>query len=358
MKKINFIIKASLFSCLLFLASCNSDDNNEPKGDYENGILISGEGSGAGSGSISFISDDYTINDAKIYSDVNGSDLGTFLQSVSFDNDKAYIVVDNQNTVTVVDRYTFESLGTITEGLLAPRYMAIDGDKGYVTNWGDTSDETDDFIAVIDLDTFEVVNEISVGNGPERILIDNGNLYVSHKGAFTTNNIISVIDINTNEVSTITVNDNPDEMYINSNNELIVLSEGYTLYGGAPTYDIISNTSGAISIIDLDENEVTSVLEFEEGNSASLMVVENDTIYYGLGNNIYSITTSATSLSSTALFSGADSFLYGLALENDTFYTLDANFSDVSALNVFDLSTNTLTTTLEAPLGASKIYFN
>jgi len=146
--KMNKLITKLFILSVLFLTSCSTDDDttSESKGDYENGILISGEGSpSTGTGSVSFVSDDLLTTDNLIYKNVNTTELGTFLQSMAFDDDRAFIVVDNANTITVVDRYTFEELGTITTDLVKPRYMVTIENKGYVTNWGATDDDTDEF---------------------------------------------------------------------------------------------------------------------------------------------------------------------------------------------------------------------
>jgi len=236
------LVTLLMLGAVLF-TSCNGDSNDEPKGDYENGILISGEGSGAGTGSISFVSDDYEIVENLIYQKVNLVELGTYLQSMAFDNDNAYTVVDNQNTVTVVDRYTFEKIGAITEELATPRYMTTADNKGYVTNWGTTQA----YVSVYDLSTYDFIKKINIGSGPERIIESNGKLYVSHKGGYGSNNIISVIDIATDDVQEITVSDNPDEMYFNNNGQLVVLSEGAVQYDAS--WSVVGNTIGSITTI-------------------------------------------------------------------------------------------------------------
>ncbi len=163
--------------------------------------------------SISFISEDYTTTENLIYKKQNNVELGTFLQSIAFDANNAFIIVDSQNTISIVNRYTFIKEGEITEELSNPRYMTIINNKGYVTNWGSTSNEADDFIAVFDMNNFAFIEKISVKNGPERIISKEGKLYVSHKGAYTTNNIISVVDVDTKAVTEIIVKDNPDELF-------------------------------------------------------------------------------------------------------------------------------------------------
>lgn len=352
--KINKLVSTLAIVAIIF-ASCSKESVVLPKGDYEAGILISGEGSGAGTGSVSFISNDFEIVENLIYKKVNLGELGTFVQSMSFDDDRAFIVVDNQNTITAVDRYTFEKRGEITTDLFTPRFMTVAGNKGYVTNWGSTSDSKDDFIAVVNLDLYTIESIIPVGNGPERIIERNGKLYVSHKGAFTTNNIVSVIDIDSKAVQEITVKDNPDELFFNNLGQLVVLSSGRTIYDA--NWNVTGNTLGSIAMIDVASLEVSNELVFAEGEHPSLMVLENNIIYYNVGNNVYAINDTAVSLSNTSIIE-AEGYFYGLEVEGDALFTIDASFSDVSTLNVYSIASKTKTQTKEVAIGASKIYFN
>ncbi|WP_225312541.1 YncE family protein [Pseudotamlana haliotis] len=356
----NKLISQFFVLSLLFLASCSSDDDGgsnpeESKGAYDNGILISGEGSGAGTGSISYVSDDLTISENLIYKKVNSTELGVYVQSVAFDDDSAFIIVDNANTITVVDRYTFEYEGEISTGLSTPRFMVVDGDTGYVTNWGDPSNDSDDFIAVVNLNSNAVVETIPVGNGPERIVENNGKLYVSHKGAYSTNNIISVIDTDDDSVEEITVKDNPDELFINSVGDLMVLSEGNTIYDA--DWNVVGQTAASISTIDTSSNAVVEELVFADGNSPSLMVLDGSTVYFALNNEIYAMNESASNLPSASLLE-AEGFMYAFAVDSDRIYATDTSFSDVSKLNIYDLDTQEKLDTKEVALGAAKIYFN
>ncbi len=348
--RINKLLAALLFGTIAF-TSCTDDSPSLPRGDYDGGVLISGEGSGAGSGSVSFVSDDFETAENLIYKKVNSTELGTYLQSMAFDTDRAFIVVDNQNTITVVDRYSFEKVGVITSELATPRFITVADNKGYVTNWG----ATEAYVAVYDLTSYDFIKKINIGGGPERIIESNGKLYVSHKGGWGSNNIISVIDIATDNVEEITVSDKPDEMFFNNNGQLVVLSEGAIQYDA--NWSVIGNTIGSISTINVADNTIVSELGFAEGEHPSLMVLENNTIYYTLGNKIYSINTNATSLSTTEIVT-AEGYLYGIEVEGNSLFTLNASFTDVSTLNVFDITTKAKTQTKSVALGASKIYFN
>ena len=343
-----------LFLAIIFVFSaCNNEDETFPKGDYENGVLISGEGAaGVSTGSVSFVSNDLTTLENLIYKKVNNTEFGTYLQSITFNKDDAFVVVDNQNTITQVDRFTFKKLGTITTDLETPRYIAIDGKRGYVTNWGTSSA----FVAVVNLNTNLVEEKITVSNGPERILVHKGNLYVSHKGGFGSNNVISVINLSTKAVQEITVDDKPDEIFISDSNHLIVLCEGNTLYD--ENWNVIGNTEGSITTINTTNNKIVKEVDFSIGEHPSLLVPYNNNLYYVLNGSIYRISETSSSLSTEALFTSSG-FLYGFNISEDNkLFILNANFSDLSTLNIFDLSTKSLLASKEVAIGASKIYFN
>ena len=358
--KINKLL-LSMFLLSVLIISCDNDDNDvfEPKGDYENGLLISGEGALNGpSGSVSFVSNDFTTVEHLIYSNVNGGkELGKFVQSLVFDDQYAYICVDNQNSITVVDRYTFEEKMVITEGLMAPRYMTIVNGKGYATNWGSTSDESDDFVAVIDLNSFTVISTIPVGNGPERIIERNGKLYVSHRGAFTTNNIISIIDIASENTTEIVVNDKPDELFFDNSGNLIVLCEGKTIFDSS--WQVIGQTPASISKINISNNSVTAMV-FEEGSSPTLLVGDGNNLYYNIGSEIYVITQAANSLATNSFLTSEAALVYdgGMTVKDGILYLVNPSYDGLSKLDIYNLSDNTKIMTVAAPLGASKIYFN
>ena len=176
-----------LLIVFLFITSCSSDDETVPAplGDYVNGILITNEGPFQnGTGTITYVSNDYTTIEQQVFNQVNSADLGSIVQSIGFNDEVAYLVVNNSNKIEVVNRYSFESIVSITDGLMNPRYFISSGTNGYVTNWGDPFDNTDDYIAVIDLLSQTITSTIPVAFGPEKLILINNVLYVAHQGGY------------------------------------------------------------------------------------------------------------------------------------------------------------------------------
>lgn len=349
----------SVLALSLVVFSCSNDDFVLPEvlplGDYQNGILVVGEGGFTTSGTVSFISEEANASTNDIFFDVNEEEVGSFFQSIGFINNLAYLVVDN-GTIHVVNRLTFEKLDEITTGLSSPRYITFANGKGYVSNWGDPNSFSDDFIAVINLTTNQVEATIPIAFGPEQLLVGGNTLFVSHKGAFGTNNLVSVINILDNSVETITLLDKPDDMVINSAGELVVLSEGATLYDA--NFNVIGHTDGAIQKINEEDNSIIATYNFPNGTHPSLMTYSNDTLYYMLNNNVYSMSDSDTTLPTIPTVTLNVGFAYGMAIKDNMLYVNDASFSGQSEIKIIDLSSGLELNSFQVGLGASKIYFN
>ncbi|GFD82147.1 hypothetical protein KUL118_50090 [Tenacibaculum sp. KUL118] len=356
-----------LFLVSIVFTSCSGEDKivEVSRETYDNGVIISSEGNfGAKDGSISFLDDSLKESENFVYAGVNGALLGGLIQSITFTETEAYIILNDVNTIVVVDRVSFKKKGQITTDLNNPRYMTIVDGKGYVTNWGETqwgNDIDDDFITVFDLSTLEVDSKIDVAIGPEQILNKDNKLYVSHKGAYTVNNIISVIDLkDNNSISTITVKDVPDEIAFDSTGNLIVLSEGIKTYQG-------TESVGAISKVNLADKSVFEIGTFPQGVHPDLMTIDGDIIYYSIGAKLYKVGVNDSSLPTSEIITvdlfteeskGTYILFYGMGVKEGKLYALNTSFISTSEVQVFDLSNNTKIKNFEVGIGASKIYFN
>ena len=353
MKSTSILVSVLILS--LLMVSCSNDDSEKPQepfGDYEGGILVSNEGPfGNGTGTVTFVSNDLTVTESSIYNKVNGEDLGNIVQSIGFDGDQAYIVANNSNKITVVNRYTFQKMGSITEGLDNPRYFASVNNTGYVTNWGDPFDETDDYVAIINLQNFTVEGTISVVLGPEDIIAKDNTIYVAHQGAYGQNNKITAIDASTNSIlETITVGDVPNSLVLDAQGNLWVLS------GGNPSYTD-NETAGVLTKINTSTNAVVNALEFQVTDHPGLLSSDGVDIYYQLNGAVYKMNTSDTSLPSGPKFGGVA--FYTMAVAGGKLYGTDAkDFASQGTLTIYDLSTNSAIKTISSGIIPGGIYFN
>lgn len=308
----------------LFLASCSSDDNDnqEPLGSYDKGVLILNQGGfGHGDASVSYLSEDFATHQNNIFALVNPTiTLGDTGQDIGLINDKAFIVLNYSNKIEVVNRYTMAHIATITTGLANPRYITFSNGKGFVTNWGDAVSPNDDFVAVLNLTTYEVSSTIPVAEGPERIVANNNKLYVAHAGGYGYGNKISVINASNNAfVTAITVGDVPNSLEIEGNSL-------YVICGGKPSW-APTETAGKFVKINLNNNTVASSIDFPAATHPSNLDVVDDSFYYTIDAGIFKSTLNAIALPTTELFSTTSQGVYGVysfAVHDNTIYVGDA----------------------------------
>ena len=358
----------ALLVCSSFLVSCTDDDVNNntevPLGNYENGVLILNQGGfGHGDAAVSYVSADFSVMQNDIFSLVNPAiTLGDTGQDMGFYNQFAYIVLNVSNEIEIVNRYTMQSIGTISAGLNNPRYIDFANGKGYVTNWGDGGNTSDDYVAVIDLSTNTVSGTIPVAEGPEAILENAGKLYVAHYGGWGFGNKISVIDAASNTVTTtITVGDLPNAMQI-SGGSLWVSCEGNPNYVMEPLVE----TPGKLVKVNLTTNEVTDTFAYTDATKhLSNLVIEGADAYYTLDSGVYKFPLTSTVLPESPLFSTAaqDVFsVYSFAINNNHVYVGDAgNFVDNGKVYVYSLNGTTggtLEKTYTVGVVPAGFYFN
>ena len=330
-------------SAFLF-ASCSSDDNDEidtPLGAYDNGILILNEGNfGNPNASVSFISNDLATFQNDIFKVVNTTAvLGDVAQSMSFSNEKAFIVLNNSNEVEVVNRYTFKSLGTITEKIENPRYSVVLNDKLYVTN------AISKAVTVYDAKTYAYITSIPLNKTAEKIVAANGKLYVTN-AAYGSGSEVTVINPSNNTIAKTLILENGINSIEENNGSVYVLAGNDTK---SKLYKINASTDNSTSI------------ESATLKGALNMDIDGDKIYYTKGTSVYAISLNATTFSDTALFSVKDSSwstFYGFGVIDGKIYSGDANaFTADGTVTVYS-TTGTALKTLTVGVGPNGFYFN
>lgn len=280
------------------LQSCTKDDDTPANTDknYQAGVLITNEGPfQSGTGSVSFWSRDNQVRENDIFNAVNGFPLGNIVQSVSSYYGKSYVVVNNANKIEVVTTKTFKSLGTVT-GLALPRYfVALNEQKGYVSEWVSFSGAGR--ISVIDLNTYQVTKTITVGILPEELVVLGNKLFVANSNDST----VSVINTQTDEVeNTVTVGDWPSSLVADQNGNLWVLC------GGIPSWTGSTPTSPELVKFNPASPNAQTRFNFNTPDvSASQLTINGtrNTLYYLYNSGVYSFDINASQLNSTPVIS-------------------------------------------------------
>ena len=212
------------------------------------------------------------------------------------------------------------AVATIETDILNPRYITFIGDKGYITNWGDPADPTDDYVAVLNVETNTIINTIPVLEGPETILNNNGAVYVAHKGGYGYGNSITVIDAALESVAAnIQVGDVPGNMVI-KNNKLYLICSGKASWTG-------DETSAGIYKINMVTNLIEDEISFADGVHPSFLKTANNSLYFTLNGSIYNIELSDFTLPTVALFNTSAQnleVLYGFNIIDNKIYIADA----------------------------------
>jgi YVTN family beta-propeller protein len=333
--------------CLIALlaftfSSCTYDDANNPPTDtglldaYRGGVLILHEGQFlAGNASLSVVSQDFNKMENNLFSRVNFRPLGDVAQSMAFRGGEAFIVVNNSQKVEVLNRSTVEEIATVESGLSNPRYMAFLNETGFITNWGDGLDANDDYVAVLDMNTYEVTSTIPVAEGPEFILSDGNRLYVAHQGGFSQNDQVSVISGDLS-VQTLTVGDVPNSMQLDGQGNLWVLCGGNPAFTG-------NETAGSLYRIRLSDLSVERQLIFSTTEHPNELQWDGDHLYFQMNGGVYELSTAESASSPSQLFEGIN--YYGLLVRSGLVYGVDAgDFSSPGLFEVRDLQGDVLHT--------------
>ena len=318
---------------------------------FENGYFVLNEGVFfQGNASISFVNSDFTSSRNSIFGQQNSSALGDVAQSMAFKEDFAFIVINNSQKIEVVNRHTMESITTIDSGFLNPRYMAVVDNMGYVTNWGDGTNANDDYLAVVDLESYEVISNIPVAEGPERILANDGKLFVAHQGGFGQNNKVSVVDTSNNSVVEITVGDVPNSMQFDNNGDLWVLCGGNPSFTG-------KETAGSLLRINPINNSVLSTLTFETTEHPSSLGVQDANLIYYLGGKVYNQPLASDVLTKNPLITEVS--FYDMSVINGLVLGLDAkSFTEDGSLVVYNATSGSFVASTSVGIIPGEVYYN
>jgi DNA-binding beta-propeller fold protein YncE len=310
-----FII--TLFVCV---SSCDEPITLAQK-DYflSDGVLIANEGNFQwGNASVSFYDSENDTLIQELFQAVNQRPLGDVLQSITLNDSKAYLVMNNSGKVEVVDKNSFELQHTIS-GFVSPRYFHIaSSDKAYVT------DLYADKIAVIDLNSNEIVRYIPCEGWTEEMIQIDDLVYVANLDS----NQINVINVKQDLiVNRIPVSTSIKSLKIDLQNRLWVCGS--------------ENGLGSVYCIDPYTSDVLYHHTFEGENPRDLFVSDDGQNVYFLSNGVWRIDIGSTS--ATLMIPAEGGVFYGLAVNHGKMYISDAiNYVQKGTVWVYDLQRNLL----------------
>lgn len=345
--KISKLLSAAFAATLLFTTSCRNDDpivDVQPKGAYENGIIMSNEGNfGSPTATVSFISNDLATVENNVYSANNGgAALGDVLQNVGLNGDNAYLILNNSNKIEVVNRYTFKKVATVSDQVSQPRYIAFANNNYYVTN----SSGSSKFVNVYSSATNAFVKKIPLTSGGERIVEASGRIVVQN-ASFGSGKKLTFIDPVSNIVES--------EVLVPNGNIQKTISNGGNVY-------TIASTSTDSYIYKLSSTgTITSTITLSGIADAKNLEIDGSKIYFSSGSKIYTMDMSSPSVPTTPIITLADnswSALYGFGVIDGKIYISNANgFTEDSTVEIYSTS-GTLIKTVTTGRGTNGFYKN
>ncbi|WP_243240436.1 YncE family protein [Clostridium cibarium] len=200
--------------------------------------------------------------------------VGNHPAHVVFTDDNKYVLATDseKNTVSVIDLSSYKIAKTIPTGE-GPHGFRISNDSKYAY----IANSESDTVSVIDINELKEIKKIKVGNTPITTAItkDNTKLLVT----LNSENALAVVDLATDNVTKITVDQGPAQVYIQNNNKFAFVANQGTE----------SNPSNTISKIDLSTNKVVSTIEVGEGAHGIVVSGDNKFVYI---TNMYDNTVS------------------------------------------------------------------
>ena len=306
--------------------------------DFSSGALIINEGSFQGSGTISHYDLSTNFVSKNIYKNANCDvPAGLFVQSAAFNNNKGYIISNGSGEIQIVNLSTFEHEKSII--LSYPRYMVFLEGKGYITNGTANGN-----VYVLDASN-NIVDSISVAEGPDQLIASNGKILVGSKGHWNKTLYQTMVD------STVTII-NPSDL---SKKELLAWSKpsdfvedknGKVWVGcsGNGQFDYGKDSPPAFVKIDVLNGVVEdTIIVGDAGISISKIAInpKKDIIYFYKSDGIYRLGINGEYQNDEALISVIGSYGIEVDPESGDIFVFDAvDYASAGKVRRYDSSGN------------------
>lgn len=157
--------------------------------------------------------------------------LGDTGNDVQVYKGKVFVAVNGSHKVEIMDAYSMKRLAQVD--VPNCRFIAFDGNSAYVTSYVAKDKEAlktqKGALYRIDLDTYKVTGQVTVGYQPEQLVIRDGKAYVANSGGYVAgyDDTISVVDLKSMKVEyDIKVAVNLELMLVDADGVIWVSSRG------------------------------------------------------------------------------------------------------------------------------------
>ncbi len=335
----NFMSIAVTIAGLVFFSSCDSSSGGEEI-PMKTGVLIVNAGNfGQGNGSVSFYDEEVgTIANNVIKDANNGSDIGATIESIYQHEGVGFLVCNATDKVEFFSVEDYKYLANPTTSISQPRYMTVAGDKAYITCWGPWSKNftlEESYIAVMDLNSKEIIDSLECGSGPEGIVSVNNKLYIANSFETT----VTVVNLSDDSSEKIDLNAAPQHFAMDGSGTLWVTVSS--------NFGVHPEDKVGLQAINTSTDSKNSFVKIPGLSDDGVLAID------GSGENIYLLTaqpwpatetevfvfdTKTNTLGSDALVSGENFNGIGFNETTDKLYVADAaGFSGNGKIMVYDV---------------------
>ena len=282
-------------------------------------VFVANEGNyGASNGSVSMIDDAGNVFETEA--------LGDVVQALEVYEDKLIVIINNNHMIKIFD-ITDDGLSMpgieVSTGNSSPRDLTVVDGKIYFTNWNSQD------VKVFDLFSYVIEESILVNGLPEDIVFDGQYLWVTipHSDAyFSTGNSVAKIDVASNTVlETIEVGQGPQQIAID-NGEIYISRTFYS--------DTWETFHGATKIGDEIINE-----NYGAGTpcGGSILKYQNN-VFRSFDGGISPMNADLSLNSDNQIGNYDQSLVYHVEEINDNIWFGLTNYSDYNVVKVIDAS--------------------
>lgn len=283
------------------------------------GLFITCEGNFMyGNASLSYYDPATGTVENEVFARANGIKLGDVAQSMVIRNGIGWIVVNNSGIIFAIDLHTFREIGRIT-GFTSPRYIHfLSDEKAYVTQLWDPR------ICIVDPKSCAITGYIQTDmtfqNGSTEQMVQYGKYVFTNCWSYQ--NRILVIDTETDEVcDRITVGIQPTSLALDKFGKIWTLTDG-GYEGSAYGHEV-----PALYRIDAETRKIEKKFTFEADDSPSEITLNGtrDTLYF-INRDIWRLPVDAERLPLRPFIPSRETLFYGLTVDPITseVYVADA----------------------------------
>ncbi len=320
-KRIIAFRNLTLFLLLISLTSCMKDDqwvkDHLQQGNTalaDGGLFVVNEGNFMyGNATLTYYDTLKREVQNDLFYKVNGLPLGDVAESMTIWNSHGYVVINNSGKIYVMDTSNGKYTGKIT-GFTSPRFINfINDQKAYVT------DLYAGKISIINPTTNLITGSVACPSHPstEEMVQFGNHLFVT---CWTAGKTVLVIDINTDQIiSEITTGEQPCGIVLDRYNKIWVLCQA--LPGN-------SSIRAQLQKIDPTTRKVVQSFIFPADAKPVKLTIDGkgENLYFLLGNGVRKMNVSEDQLPAKSFISLQSVLLYGLGIDpvNGNIYVSDA----------------------------------